>query len=73
MKVGLQPGMIVEIASPPGCGKSSLMMSSVMSARVGVEGNVTEDEVLVIGELQRAMSSKPSNKAEKTGYTCDRY
>lgn len=26
-----------------------------MSARVGVEGNVTEDEVLVIGELQRAM------------------
>jgi hypothetical protein len=47
--------MIVEIASPPGCGKSSLMMSLMMSARVGMEGDVTEDEVLVIGELQRAM------------------
>jgi ABC-type lipoprotein export system ATPase subunit len=50
VRVGLQPGMIVEIASPPGCGKSSLMMSLMMSARVGMEGNVTEDEVLVIGE-----------------------
>lgn len=28
-------------------------MSSVMSARVGVEGDVTEDEVLVIGELHK--------------------
>lgn len=30
-------------------------MSLMMSARVGMEGDVTEDEVLVIGELQRAM------------------
>jgi RecA/RadA recombinase len=56
VRVGLQPGMIVEIASPPGGGKSSVIMSLVMNARVGVEGNVAEDEVLVIGKCQRITS-----------------
>ena len=47
--IGMQPGMIVEIASPPGGGKSSLIMSVLMSARMNGEGEVTEDEVVVIG------------------------
>ena len=42
--------MIVEIASPPGGGKTSVIMTLSMNARVGVEGDITEDEVLVIGE-----------------------
>ena len=45
----MQPGMIVEIASPPGGGKSSLIMSVLISARMNGEGEVTEDEVVVIG------------------------
>ena len=51
--MGMQPGMIVEIASPPGGGKSSLIMSVLMSARMNGEGEVTEDEVLVIGMCDR--------------------
>jgi RecA/RadA recombinase len=49
----MQPGMIVEIASPPGGGKSSLIMSVLMSARMNGEGEVTEDEVVVIGMCYR--------------------
>lgn len=45
--------MIVEIASPPGGGKTSVMMSLMMSVRVGVDGEIGEDEVLVIGEFAR--------------------
>ncbi|KAH8081385.1 P-loop containing nucleoside triphosphate hydrolase protein [Filobasidium floriforme] len=66
VRVGLQPGMIVEIASPPGCGKSSLMMSLMMSARVGVEGNVTEDEVLVIDTEGSLIPSKFKSAAQVT-------
>lgn len=53
-KVGVCPGMVLEVASPPGGGKTSLVKGLVVRARL--EGGGVE--VLVIGECGRAVDAR---------------